>query len=49
MKDTGILLHFVIKQDGSSSNALNFYMGVAFCGVSDGTLAVLSEAFYGFS
>jgi len=29
MKDTGILLYFVIKQDGTSSNALDFYVGVA--------------------
>jgi len=29
MKDTGILLYFVIKQDGSSSNAFDFCMEVA--------------------
>ena len=29
MKDTGFLLYFVIKQDGSSNNAFDFYMGGA--------------------
>jgi hypothetical protein len=29
MKDTEILIYFLIKQDGSSSNAVEFYMGIA--------------------